>query len=220
MILIHALNQVTIIYTIYINSKRIFLIRLLYLYIDEFWTVRVPCNQSTEDSKRALQFAAKVFSRLQIRDIHNVRVIHCPQSYGVAINFYDGLKIVYSGDTRPTERLVKLGQDATILIHEATFDDSKRDEAVSKRHSTVSEAMDIAKRMNACRLILTHFSQRYPTMPPTTIENGNGGAIFAFDFLRISFKDLIWAPHVSSIYLIYCISLSCLVILHIIPPDN
>ena len=129
--------------------------------------------------------------------------MHCPQSYGVAINFCDGLKIVYSGDTRPTERLVKLGKDATILIHEATFDDSKQDEAVSKRHSTVSEAMNIAERMNAFRLILTHFSQRYPTMPPTTLERGNEGPIFAFDFLRISFRDLIWAPHVSKTFILY-----------------
>ncbi len=35
-----------------------------------------------------------------------------------------GWKLVYSGDTRPYEGLIKAGMDATILIHEATFDDS------------------------------------------------------------------------------------------------
>ena len=160
----------------------------------------MPCNRLTDDSRKAFEYAEKVFARLNVQFIRNVRVMHCPQSYGVAINFLDGLKIVYSGDTRPTERLVKLGKDATILIHEATFDDAKKDEAVSKRHSTVSEAMDIANRMNACRLILTHFSQRYPTMPPTASDRkgDEAGAIFAFDFLRISFKDLIWAPYVNN----------------------
>lgn len=72
-----------------------------------------------------------------------------------------GWKLVYSGDTRPSARLVELGHGATVLIHEATFSDCKADEALKKRHSTISEAIEVAQQMNAQRLILTHFSQRY-----------------------------------------------------------
>ena len=47
--------------------------------------------------------------------------------------------------------------------------------------------------MNAYRLILTHFSQRYPSvpaLPPNSIDYG----LLAFDFMRVSFQDLLWAP--------------------------
>jgi len=57
---------------------------------------------------------------------------------------------------------------ATLLIHEATFDDAMEQDAVAKRHSTVGQALEVARRMNAARVILTHFSQRYPSLPPTS----------------------------------------------------
>lgn len=58
------------------------------------------------------------------------------------------------------------GTDASLLIHEATFDDDMEQDARSKRHSTVGQALDVARRMNAAHVILTHFSQRYPSLPP------------------------------------------------------
>lgn len=100
---------------------------------------------------------------------------------------------MYSGDTRPCPRLAALGAGATILIHEATFDDNKQSEAVQKRHSTISEALAAAADMRAYRVILTHFSQRYPAMPPCPVS-GWQNAILAFDFMKLSFSDLLWAP--------------------------
>lgn len=67
---------------------------------------------------------------------------------------------MYSGDTRPCDNLVRLGRGCQLLVHEATFDDSKRDHALRKKHSTVSEAIDVARRMECDRLVLMHFSQR------------------------------------------------------------
>lgn len=52
----------------------------------------------------------------------------------------------YSGDTRPCDKLVKEGQDATLLIHEATLEDASLDKAIAKRHSTTGEAIDVGKR--------------------------------------------------------------------------
>lgn len=54
--------------------------------------------------------------------------------------------ISYSGDTRPCDRLVKAGQNATLLIHEATLEDASLDKAIAKRHSTTGEAIDVGKR--------------------------------------------------------------------------
>ena len=76
------------------------------------------------------------------------------------------LKYVYSGDTKPCEHLIKAGKDATVLIHEATFEDGMEKEAKKKRHSTVSQALEVGRKMNAHHVILTHFSARYSKSSP------------------------------------------------------
>lgn len=78
-----------------------------------------------------------------------------------------------------------MGQQATILVHEATFENSMLADAKQKMHSTFQEAIDVAKRylshgpsqanmcvstwttyrMDAKVLLLNHFSQRYPKLP-------------------------------------------------------
>lgn len=73
-----------------------------------------------------------------------------------------GRKIVYSGDTRPSEALVNLAEGADILIHEATFDDSLAERAMDDGHSTASQAAEVAASANVGKLLLTHISSRYP----------------------------------------------------------
>lgn len=72
-----------------------------------------------------------------------------------------GLKITYSGDTRPCEDLVDFAADSDILIHESTFGDKDQAKAVENWHSTAKEAAQIAKKARAKKLILTHISTRY-----------------------------------------------------------
>jgi ribonuclease Z len=72
-----------------------------------------------------------------------------------------GRKIVYSGDTRQSENLVKLAENADLLIHEATFDDELTERAVEDGHSTPSMAAETAKKAGVKRLVLTHISARY-----------------------------------------------------------
>jgi len=72
-----------------------------------------------------------------------------------------GRKIVYSGDTRPTDNLLRLTEGADLLIHEATFNDDLLDKAVEDGHSTPSQAAETAKKARVKRLILTHVSSRY-----------------------------------------------------------
>jgi ribonuclease Z len=74
----------------------------------------------------------------------------------------EGLKIVYSGDTRPTEGLLEAASGADVLIHEATFDDSLTCKADENRHSTVTQAAEVAKEAGVGTLVLTHISSRYP----------------------------------------------------------
>ncbi len=72
-----------------------------------------------------------------------------------------GLKIVYSGDTTPSDRMVEFAEDADLLIHESTFEGKYGEEACEMGHSTSVQAAEIAKKSNVKRLILTHVSTRY-----------------------------------------------------------
>ncbi len=112
-----------------------------------------------------------------IKKLQSVPVIHCQNSFGLVMEFsqmnylndrvdYSSpprpYRVVYSGDCRPSQSLIRAGQSCDLLIHEATFTYEKLNDAVKKRHSTIEEAIHTAIRMNAKHLILTHFSQRYP----------------------------------------------------------
>ncbi|MEM2342133.1 MAG: ribonuclease Z [Candidatus Bathyarchaeia archaeon] len=72
-----------------------------------------------------------------------------------------GRKIVYSGDTRPSEKIIELARDADALIHEATLSDELLERAKEEGHSTPSEAAQVALKANVKLLFLTHISARY-----------------------------------------------------------
>ena len=72
-----------------------------------------------------------------------------------------GLKIVYSGDTGPSEALIELARGADLLIHECTFDDGLLERALRDGHSTPSIAAEAALRAGVKELVLTHLSARY-----------------------------------------------------------
>ena len=72
-----------------------------------------------------------------------------------------GRKIVYTGDTRPVEKLVELAENADLLIHEATFGTELAERTHEDGHSTSSQAAETAKKARAKRLVLTHISARY-----------------------------------------------------------
>lgn len=73
-----------------------------------------------------------------------------------------GLKIAYSGDTRPSEALKAASEKADVLIYEATFDSSLIKKAEENGHSTAAQAAQVAKSADVGLLLLTHISSRYP----------------------------------------------------------
>ncbi|XP_027125007.2 tRNase Z TRZ3, mitochondrial [Coffea arabica] len=132
-------------------------------------------------------------------------VIHCPQAYGVMLKAADrtngagktipGWKIVYSGDTRPCPELVKASKSATILVHEATFEDGLIEEAIARNHSTTKEAVEVGASAGAYRVILTHFSQRYPKIPVFD-ESHLHNTCIAFDMMSVNLADLPLLPRI------------------------
>lgn len=100
-------------------------------------------------------------------------------------------KLTYSGDTKPCDQLVQLGMNSTLLIHEATMEDELIEDALTKMHSTVSQAIEQSKKMNAKYTILTHFSQRYAKIPRIEQHLVDNVGI-AFDNMEVISSDLVF----------------------------
>ncbi|OMH80467.1 Zinc phosphodiesterase ELAC protein 2 [Zancudomyces culisetae] len=132
----------------------------------------------------------KLLKDLNLKELKTCLANHCLHSYCLLISAHSSpsshsssssemmveannnntFQLVYSGDTRPTRRIVDLvvsggnNNDVT-LLHEATMYDDMLGDAIAKKHSTCSEALAVAISMGAKRLLLTHFSQRYIGIP-------------------------------------------------------
>ncbi|MFO1518727.1 MAG: ribonuclease Z [bacterium] len=72
-----------------------------------------------------------------------------------------GRSVAYCLDTCPCQNDWKLASEVDVLIHEATFDDSLRNEMKKWGHSTSAQAAEVALKARANQLILTHISPRY-----------------------------------------------------------
>ncbi|KAL6144661.1 hypothetical protein ACLB2K_055352 [Fragaria x ananassa] len=155
-----------------------------------------------DDAVLSLQ---KMLSEAGLEALISVPVIHCSQAFGVVLKaskrlnsvgkVIPGWKLVYSGDTRPCPALIEASRGATILIHEATFEDGMEDEAIKKNHSTTEEAIGVGNSAGVYRVILTHFSQRYPKIPVFDEAHMHKTCI-AFDLMSINMADLPVLPKV------------------------
>ncbi|KAG2585977.1 hypothetical protein PVAP13_5NG004600 [Panicum virgatum] len=153
----------------------------------------------------ALANFKEVLQESGLEILYSVPVVHCPQAFGVVLRATEkvnsagkvipGWKVVYSGDTRPCPALIDASRDATVLIHEATFEDSMKDEAIARNHSTTKEAIEVGTSAGAYRIILTHFSQRYPKIPVID-EVDMEKTCIAFDLMSVNLADLPVLPKV------------------------
>jgi len=67
----------------------------------------------------------------------------------------------FCSDSRPSESVIQFVQDVDLLYHEATFLGDEMNKAVETRHSTASEAGNVALQAHARQLLIGHFSARY-----------------------------------------------------------
>ena len=147
-----------------------------------------------------------------VTSLSNVKVNHCHDSFALVATLESWGKVVYSGDCRPSEKVVEAGLGSNIVIHEATFEDEMKAEAYAKRHCTVSEALDVGARCGAKYTVLTHFSQRYPKYvelpaPPANPDEVTGEVtcsvtdspkvVVAWDFMRLTPSNIDLAAAVS-----------------------
>ncbi|GHT61062.1 ribonuclease Z [Bacteroidia bacterium] len=71
-------------------------------------------------------------------------------------------KYAYCSDTAYYEKIIPIIADVNVLYHEATFSNADLARATETFHSSAAQAASIAKAANAGRLIIGHFSARYP----------------------------------------------------------
>ena len=112
--------------------------------------------------------------KVKIEDISNVK---------------PGLRVIYTGDTKPCDNVVKISKEADLLIHDATF----LEEDEGKAHADVKQAAKTAKQAKVKELILTHFSRRYATKDSIKELEDEAKKIFpntraADDFMRVKLK--------------------------------
>ncbi|KAL8292590.1 hypothetical protein RQP46_001202 [Phenoliferia psychrophenolica] len=129
-------------------------------------TFAVEAGKTLSESDKRREVMNDLYASLGLTSVVAVPVLHRCRCWGVVLEHASGWKVVFSGDTMPCEALVVAGRGATLVIHEATIEDSLPDVARAKGHSTFGQAIDIARRMEAQHCLLTHFSARYPKLPP------------------------------------------------------
>ncbi|XP_047363489.1 uncharacterized protein LOC124954496 [Vespa velutina] len=135
-------------------------------------------------------------NKLNVMEINTTIVRHCNLSYGISLVFKNNKKVVYSGDTMPCNSLIQLGMNCDLLIHEATLQDELSKEAIFKKHSTMSEAIQMGERMKSHFTLLTHFSQRHTKLPiipeNTNLDLSKVG--IAYDYMHFNFSQLKFLP--------------------------
>ena len=88
----------------------------------------------------------------------------------------------------PCQNLINYASQCKVLIHEATHEDMLENDAFAKKHTTMSQAIDIGIKANAWRTILTHFSPRYNKVAELEKSHIEKKALIAFDHMRVSFS--------------------------------
>jgi ribonuclease Z len=94
------------------------------------------------------------------------------------------------------EALAEAGRGCDLLLHEATFEDDLATETVDRGHATISEAVEVTRRMQAGATVLTHFAQRYPKFPSFD-HSSHMHVGFAFDLMTVVAHDL---PHLGLLH--------------------
>jgi ribonuclease Z len=99
-----------------------------------------------------------------------------------------GQRFAFVMDTRLCDAVYALAEDADLLVIESTFLAADVALARAYGHLTAAQAAAVARDCRVRRLVLTHFSQRYPDPEPFAREAAevfDGEIVVAADLLRV-----------------------------------
>jgi len=102
-----------------------------------------------------------------------------------------GRKVVYVGDTSPSEALVEFSKGADLLIFDSTFGEELSTKAAENSHSTSVQAAEVALRAGVKKLVLFHISPRYedPLILLSQASKIFPQTVLAQDLLRIEISS-------------------------------
>ena len=85
-----------------------------------------------------------------------IRARHYVPAWGLAIVAPNGARLVYTGDTGPSESVVEFACDADLLLVEAALRSPSEDDP-ERGHLTADEAIDFATRARARSARIVHY---------------------------------------------------------------
>ena len=114
-----------------------------------------------------------VLSEAVTLDTH--KTPHTPESLAYSVRDKSG-RLVYTGDTGPSDALADWAQDCDLLLSECSLPDARAIES----HLTPAQAGALARRARAKRLVLTHFYPPVEAVDPAGVAAGVfGGTVVA-----------------------------------------
>jgi ribonuclease Z len=110
-------------------------------------------------------------------------VRHLIPTIGLRVEFFpEGKTLAYSCDTEPCPQVVRLAENADVLLHEAT--------GASEGHSSALQAVDISNQAGAKELYLIHYSARGAELEQLLKAARDRTAApvnLAYDFMQLDF---------------------------------
>jgi len=177
-----------------VNTLYIICSESMAAYLVDYHAMYEPILSHTEllrceDLMLGVRRTVKDLPELGLVELVTSRALHCDNSFCLAIRTSSGYKLAYSGDTRPYQLFLDIcvhGGGPDLLIHEATMEHARRYDALIKRHSTFTEAIEVGQAVGAKFTILTHFSLLYAKMPSMLEIQGKLNVGIAFDNMVVN----------------------------------
>jgi ribonuclease BN (tRNA processing enzyme)/phosphopantetheine adenylyltransferase len=125
--------------------------------------------------------------RMNLRPFYVEHSIY--KAMGFKVEDIIGNRIVYSGDTMKSDKVVDAALNADVLIHEATY--ASEHDGPLHGHSKVSDALAVAVEANVESLYLTHISMKYHTHMGSYLSSydlknsGNVKVFVAEDLMKV-----------------------------------
>ncbi|XP_005108432.1 zinc phosphodiesterase ELAC protein 1 [Aplysia californica] len=111
-----------------------------------------------------------------------------------------GRTVVVSGDSCDSSELNKVARGATVLVHEATLENSLWEQCVQNGHSTPEMTATLAKELDVKMLVITHVSQRYKTRAAELKEGDRSVQILLDEALEILPADKVILAEDFAVY--------------------
>lgn len=118
------------------------------------------------------------------------RARHYVPAWSLSVSEPSGGRLVYLGDTGPSDALVEFAAGADVLVLESTLSSSDEDD-VERGHLTPAEAIELAHRAGVGRALLVHYPSAsraeiedlcavdgglvVPAVPGTVVDIGHAG---------------------------------------------